>query len=572
MGVDEADFPVGAGFDESWVNRDSFEGFGDLSDELVDLKAGGTIKRYRLWGSYGLDEEVVSVLRRMLDTCDGDLFIDTEGKIAIRGGQFVTPTLTLDESSIISAEFVQGAQESASFNELTISCTEPTLDYSTTEVEMWVDTANVALRGEVLTDDLQLPMVPHHAQARRLAKIHTAKRNPQWSGTLVTNFNGFNAIGEEMVTVVFPILGINGTLLVQKIEILDDLTGCRISVSTLNASAYDWDEVTEEGEPPPDPPDTTGDDGLDPPADFTGSIETRPAIGGGVAYYIVAEWTPPARDTLSHRVQYRPSSGGPWTDMFVDEAGGTAESLLITIEENYELQIQTLSPAGVGGPWGTFTVSFFVERPQIFLASGTYTPHANMLYCDIEVQAAGGGGGGCAASTAGTINGSGGGGGGGFAAVKGVSKATIGASQVVTIGAVGTGGAAGANNGVAGASASVGALCVAAGGGLGNGAGAGGGGSGGAGGAITTGDYGATGKRGENGVIASVTTFVPRVAWGGDAHMGAGGGGQTVGTAAIAGKNYGGGGSGVGSNNASAAQAGGDGGAGIIIITEYCSA
>ena len=44
---------------------------------------------------------------------------------------------------------------------------------------------------------------------------------------------------------------------------------------------------------------------------------------------------------------------------------------------------------------GTFAVppggSGLVIRRQVFLASGTYTPNANMLYCDVIVTGAGGG-------------------------------------------------------------------------------------------------------------------------------------------------------------------------------------
>jgi hypothetical protein len=47
---------------------------------------------------------------------------------------------------------------------------------------------------------LDLTQVPSNTQAQRLAKIYMAKRNPQWSGQVRTNFRALNALGEAAVT------------------------------------------------------------------------------------------------------------------------------------------------------------------------------------------------------------------------------------------------------------------------------------------------------------------------------------------------------------------------------------
>src|SRR6186713_630583 len=103
---------------------------------------------------------------------------------------------------------------------------------------------------------------------------------------------------------------------------------------------------------------------------------------------------------------------------------------------------------------------------KVFTSSTTYTPTSNMVHCIIECVGGGGGGGGAIISAAiGQYTG-GGGGAGGYSRTY-ATAAMIGASQTVTIGAAGAGGAAGANNGTAGGSTSVGTLCIAGGGNLG---------------------------------------------------------------------------------------------------------
>lgn len=257
--VDGAGFPYGAGFAESEVDLESFQNFATVSDEPVDLKAGGTVPRWMLAGGYAFNEDMRTVLRRMLAACDGDLTMTPSGKVGITGGEWVAPTLTLDDAlgHIISGEFRRGQSALAAFNELTITYTEPTLDFQEAEAEVWIDATNQALRGRVLSEQLDVTMAPNHSQARRLGKITTKKKNPRWMGTIITNYYGMNAINEKTVTVKFSPLGIDETFEITSLKILDDLTGVQMTISSLDATAYAWDAMLEEGTGPSVPPDTS---------------------------------------------------------------------------------------------------------------------------------------------------------------------------------------------------------------------------------------------------------------------------------------------------------------------------
>lgn len=347
--VDGAGFPYGAGFLESQVDLASFQAFADLCDESVPLKDGGTAVRYSINGGYALNEEMRTVLTRMCAACDGDIYINGAGKLAIRGGQWVEPTLTLDSAlgHIISGEFRQGQSALAAFNELNITYVDPTQDYMDSEGERWLDSANIALRGRVLSDSLDLPMVQSHAQARRLAKIHTAKRNPLWVGTIVTNFYGFNALGEETVTIKFGPLGIDTTFLVQSVRILDNLTGVQLEVTSLGASAYEWDAELEEGTGPNVPPDTSEPIALVAPDDFNVTAAELVVDGLVVGTYLPATWTEPSRTSLAQEVEYRVVGEPTWLNMTVTEGQGFAQSSAVTAAAVYEVRARTRSPGGV---------------------------------------------------------------------------------------------------------------------------------------------------------------------------------------------------------------------------------
>ncbi|MBD9445749.1 MULTISPECIES: glycine-rich domain-containing protein [unclassified Rhizobium] len=245
-------------------------------------------------------------------------------------------------------------------------------------------------------------------------------------------------------------------------------------------------------------------------------------------------------------------------------AAANVQAALQELDNETQAALSALGLARVG-----------VVKTQVFNASGTYTPDSKLLYAVIECIGAGGGAGGAANNTqTGAWNASGGGGGGAYSR-KTVTKATIGASQAVTVGAAGANGAAGNNNGNNGGASSVGTLCVANGGGGGFGAADGGAGGSGPGASTTgaVGDITLQGGNASNGRNGSVSAFFNAGGFGGASPVF---GTQTPsgppGTPGSAGRTPGSGGSGASSYNSAGANAGGAGFAGIVIITEYCYA
>jgi len=216
---------------------------------------------------------------------------------------------------------------------------------------------------------------------------------------------------------------------------------------------------------------------------------------------------------------------------------------------------------------GTMAMRAFSVNIQVFTGNGTYTPTTGMLYCDIEVIGGGAGGGGNSTTT-GAQFAAGSGGGAGEYAKGSFSSASIGASQSITIGTAGTGssGAAGTNGG----NTSVGALISAfggIGGALGTAAASGNifgklGGTGGSGGVIRT--PGGASFSG-NWALTGSTLFAGN---GGSSVYGAGGIGGII-AAGGNGLGYGAGGGASSIATSGAAQAGGSGTAGVVIVTEY---
>lgn len=227
-------------------------------------------------------------------------------------------------------------------------------------------------------------------------------------------------------------------------------------------------------------------------------------------------------------------------------------------------QFQLLSPAA--------TSHGKLIGVQVFTASGTatYTPTAGTNSVVVEVVGAGGGGGGAAAPAGGQCSMGGAGGAGGYAK-KRITASFSGVT--VTVGAKGTGGTAGANNGTAGGTSSFGALISATGGSLGQGGSAAASpvlqakiGNNGAG---SSGDINSGGIPGTMGFAAGTSSGFVKSGNGGSSLYGNGGVGADGTAAGTAATGYGSGGSGGACLASASAQAGGNGSDGIVIVWEY---
>jgi hypothetical protein len=209
---------------------------------------------------------------------------------------------------------------------------------------------------------------------------------------------------------------------------------------------------------------------------------------------------------------------------------------------------------------------------RFITASGTYTPTSGTKSVIVECLGGGGGGGGCAANPASQASGGQGGGAGAY----GVGYFTTGFSGVtLTIGTAGTAGTAGVNDGGAGGITSFGSLLSVS-GGLG-------GKSGQTLGLVAIGQtatnnistitganlYSVPGDDGWSGILAK--TVSPGNISGKGASSRYGKGGSSVSTQGdgLAASGRGAGGSGGISYASGAAQAGGAGTAGIIVVWEY---
>jgi hypothetical protein len=322
------------------IDLPSFAAFANVCGQAIPLAAGGAEPRYRIWGVYGLTDDPQDVLGKMRAACDAEFYQTPEGKIAIRGGVWDAPTVTIRDSDILGHSMEQGNNRFATFNELKIIYTSPDHDFQSMEATSWENLADQAERG-VLSSSLTLDMVPSPSQARRLAKIHIAKSNPEWKGTIIANLSALDALGERTVRIVLPELGIDDAFFVAGFSIKPDLTGVEISVMSINEASYSWTPA-EEGASPPIPEDTRPDMTFPVPENLTLSE---------VGDVIVAQVNDPQRSDLELQAQIRAGAGSLWQEMAA--SGLTASYGPVTPAETttYQVRARWRGPLETAGAW-----------------------------------------------------------------------------------------------------------------------------------------------------------------------------------------------------------------------------
>lgn len=320
-------------------------------EEAIAIAAGGTEPRYRLWGSYRLDERPADVIRRMLDCCDGRLVPTPDGGITLDIGQWEEPTVVLDESVIANTPDVgRGRNVLETANTVRATYLAADNDYQAIDADPFADEEDVAERGEIPTD-LALDMAPSHSQARRLMKLALYRANPLWEGTFHCNLKALAAMGKRFVRVVYPKFGIDEVMEVQAFRINVEggiLRSVTITAQSMPAAAYQWDTSQEGTAPEFDQSQPDSDIPL--PTGFDVTI-SRKNIGGSLVPYANLAFDAPPSQALKIEAEGKRVVDTSWTPIAVADGATSADSFVLSDGEDYEFRVRFITLTFREGDW-----------------------------------------------------------------------------------------------------------------------------------------------------------------------------------------------------------------------------
>ena len=349
------------------IDGTSFAFFANRCSEAVPLAAGGTEPRYRICGTYSLDDAPKDVAARMLAACDGQIYQTPDGKAGILGGAWSEPDVTITAEDILSLSLQEWRDPFDDFNVLKGQFLSPAHEYQPTEVPELRDAESLAEQGERI-EQIDIDMCPSGTQMQRLMRIVWAKRRRELTGTLTTNLVGIKARfpkgnGIHTIRVQAPEFGIDDVFEVTSHRFSVPDGWCEIGIASI-ANPYPW--TTADEQPLPPTPDEAGKHVATTPSPTGASLTQVPVRVSGDTYGGKLRLTvdPVTRDDLTLAAQVAQGdvtadAAVAWTTMGGDRF--SAETGILENEQAYTVRYRW---AGRGA-WqkaGTVTV---VANPNV---------------------------------------------------------------------------------------------------------------------------------------------------------------------------------------------------------------
>ncbi|GLR55125.1 hypothetical protein KYK30_31735 [Shinella yambaruensis] len=322
------------------IDEASFATAANVCDEAVPIKGGGTIPRYAIGLTYSFDEEPRAVLSRIINACDGRLYITSAGKVGFDAGKWVAPVVTISDADghIISASLRDSSGPFRETNEVIVKFTHVEVGYKEATSDPWRDEASISQLGEVRSNVLNAYEIQHHNHARRIAKIVQKRASPRWQGSITCTLHALNAWDQRWINLVLPDYEIDGTFEILGTPALDtESMTVTLQVASFEASTYDFNATLEEGTGPTVPealveetiPVPTGVWTNTPQRDL-GDIDYETPEGWEktpMRVYVAAiHWDPAPRGGLQADAQYSLNGGVDWLGMAVADGGRDAET------------------------------------------------------------------------------------------------------------------------------------------------------------------------------------------------------------------------------------------------------
>lgn len=330
----------GAGYDA--VNWANIAVEADICDQTVTTVTGETIARWRLWASYSLaSDERRQVLANMMKAGDGFCWQDADCRFNLMVGRYQAPTVTLTDDHILTMAATLGPKAQYRTNAVKALYTEAAIGYREQE-SATVAATDMAVDPNTDPQTLEVYFAPHHNQAVRLAKITLARLGERWHITATLNLFGLNLLGQRFCRLESTSLGVSADFIIDgPLRLNMAAQTVEATLTEVHAADWDFDAATEEGTPPLAPDGSGTVITIAVPTGLTLSA-VQIALNGSTGVAIAATWSA-GRPGLTYQVRYRPTAGGDWTMMMVDNTARTARSGAVDTNTQYEVQIRALT-------------------------------------------------------------------------------------------------------------------------------------------------------------------------------------------------------------------------------------
>jgi hypothetical protein len=326
--------------------------------DLAYWDATGQQALYRCCGTYRHDNAPGDVIKSILSTFDGWLGQRGDGALVVRTNTVYTPSVILTDRHIVGYQVQHFLPDEQAVNQLIVSYTDPAAAFNNAEAGYVQDDGDIASRGQLRSQQLQLDWVPSGPQAITVATAVLNRGTQPLRGTLTCNLAGLAVMGERYVRVQISELPDLNDLVVEVTgKPTIDLSAMTVSFPWIATGAGSVSGAA----PPLAPPSAGSPAGLDPldAPIITSVTPDYPDSGGGVSgarLSVVVD--DPGLDNLAWKVRWKLSADSIWASAGDNlTAAGSPLTLitgLVAAAGSVDVQV-AYSTANQTSPWSATT-------------------------------------------------------------------------------------------------------------------------------------------------------------------------------------------------------------------------
>lgn len=326
------------------IDLASFGAFADRCHEDVPLKAGGTEKRWRCAGPIMMNAENEERIKTALSVCNGDVYVDPQGRIAVREKMRSSPSIALRHKNgdHLDLDLSGGRGLQKGFNTVKVTYLETGLNYKENEV-VWRHPELLEEDGQEYVDPLTATLCPSGTQAQRLGKLYLHEQNPEFAGSLSSGPQALDLFEDYAFTLdLTPEDSINRAANATTIEFDSDKATASVSLFILRVGATDWNPLVDEQDQvviPPNLPSNVND--------ITLIVTPVVELSENSAPVLKFSWVPAGAavlpDSYSQQIQVSPADAEDWHDASVNQDLDNAQYGTIVDGGAYDWQIRNIS-------------------------------------------------------------------------------------------------------------------------------------------------------------------------------------------------------------------------------------
>lgn len=242
--------PVGPGLSTDLINTSSFEDAADICDELVDLKGGGTEKRYTFNGPVEADGTLVSdIVESILESMAG-IMVVVNGKLTLYAGAYRAPSVTITDDDLYGpATFTWTIPKEERITR--VDGLFFNINGEAKEAEAYPTQVSTSLEtkyGTSFPTNLDLPYTISHTMAQRIATIHMRQTQKPIRGSIILSPKYLDVSAGDIIHLELSEFSIDSDFLVTTASINATANNLQIELGLqqYGSDIYEWDEAVDE--------------------------------------------------------------------------------------------------------------------------------------------------------------------------------------------------------------------------------------------------------------------------------------------------------------------------------------